>query len=166
MPLNPESLRLASRFGQLAAALHAEDTATLAAGGRQAYALAFAVTAVVGLLLGLLALWGGWSPLHVAAMDVTGLALLTTATLLAALTFWFSGRTLRREVAAAPSLVARCAAWLASAFTLASASAVPWLLACAVLPQPQLALALAVLAAITFALGWWVLGRRAAQVLL
>lgn len=147
--------------------LHAEDAATLTAGARQAYALTFGVTALLGLLLGLLALW--WQPEEgplPSHLNWTGLvAWLTTGAALAGLTLWFSAKTFARELTQADSGRARRLALLASAFGLASAPTVPWLMACANFSQPLVTLALMALTALAFALGWRAVGRRAALIL-
>lgn len=156
----PDSHFLRTRLEALTCALDAETPAQLAGGVQQAYAAAFGLTAALGVLLGLLGLW--LQPLALERPEIAW-ALLGTGSALATLMFLFSGWQLRRGLAQVAGGRQRRAQLLAAAFSLSAAPAVPWLLACAALPWPQLALGLAGLAALAYALGRWQLGQWAQQ---
>ncbi|GHF96606.1 hypothetical protein GCM10017783_05600 [Deinococcus piscis] len=154
MPFESQPLRV--RLALLTRALETGDPAQLLRGAQLAYALAFGLTAGLGALLGLLGLW--WQPLELKHPAATW-ALTGTAVLLAALTFRFSGQSLRRGLTQASEPRQRRSQLLTAAFGLSAAPAIPWLLACAALPRPLLALGLVALTALIYALGHRQLGQ-------
>lgn len=163
--MTPDHMSPRPRFpgavaGSLARALDTEDPRQLARSAQQAYALAFGITAALGAVLGALALW--WRPLELPAAAAP--ALVATAVALAALTFGLSGHQLRRGLAQVSGARQQRSLLLAAAFGLSAAPAVPWLLACAALPQLWLALALAALAALVYGLGRWQIGQWARHI--
>ncbi|WP_261664260.1 hypothetical protein [Deinococcus sp. Marseille-Q6407] len=149
---------LTRQLAQLTAGLSTADPVELVRAARQAYGSSFGLTAAVGAVLGLIGLW--LRPLDLGAETVP-LTLLGLAAALATLMFWLSGRQLRQALGRGGTARQRRTQLLAAAFGLAAAPAIPWLLACAALPRPGLAVALAALAAVTYGLGWQQLGHWA-----
>ncbi len=146
----------AGRTAALIQRLNSPDREMFAGAALQAYTWTFGVTAAFGLLLGLLA----WLA-HAQVLIHPAAALLTT--LLSLLTLLLSGWGLRWARARAKTAAERRAALLSAVLQGAAAPALPWLLACAGLPQPPIALGLMLLSGLVYALGRQCVRRWAAE---